>query len=249
MAEKGNKVWMYDPEKVFKLSRGGIEKYINCNRCFYIDRKLNIASIKTPPWRLNTAVDSLLKTEFDSYRKKKEPHPYMKETGKNLIPYEHQDLDKWRANFTGVQYLDEDLNLLLYGAVDDVWFDLDNEELIVVDYKATSTQKEITLEDEWKITYKRQLEFYQWALRKNNFKVSDVGYFVYCSGIETRKTFKETMKFDVYILDYQGSTEWIEPTIQDIKKTLDSDTVPKRNEACETCSYVESVSQLANAEK
>ena len=28
------------------------------------------------------------------------------------------------------------------------------------------------------------------------------------------------MKFDVYILDYQGSTEWIEPTIHDIKKTL-----------------------------
>ena len=43
MAEKGNKTYMYDPEKVFKLSRGGIEKYIKCNRCFYIDRKLNIA--------------------------------------------------------------------------------------------------------------------------------------------------------------------------------------------------------------
>ena len=65
----------------------------------------------------------------------------MKETGRNLIPYEHEDLDKWRANFTGVQYFDEELNFLLYGAVDDVWFDLDTEELIVVDYKATSTQR------------------------------------------------------------------------------------------------------------
>ena len=124
--------------------------------------------------------------------------------------------------------------------------DISSEELIVVDYKATSTQKEITLEDEWKISYKRQLEFYQWALRKNNFKVSDVGYFVYCSGIETRKTFKETMKFDVYILDYQGSTEWIEPTIHDIKKTLDNNNVPKSNEECETCSYVESVESIGN---
>ena len=27
------------------------------------------------------------------------------------------------------------------------------------------------------------------------------------------------MKFDVYILDYLGSTQWIEPTIQEIKNT------------------------------
>ena len=56
------------------------------------------------------------------------------------------------------------------------------------------------------------------------------------------------MKFDVYILDYQGSTEWIEPTIHDIKKTLDNNNVPKSNEECETCSYVTSVSEKLNHE-
>ena len=71
----------------------------------------------------------------------------MKETGRNLIPYQHEDLDDWRQNFKGIRFFDEKLNFTLYGAVDDVWFDIDTEELVVVDYKATSSQKEITLED------------------------------------------------------------------------------------------------------
>ena len=104
--------------------------------------------------------------------------------------------------------------------------------------------REITLEDEWKISYKRQLEFYQWALRKNDFRVSDVGYFVYCSGIETRKTFKETMKFDVYILDYEFN-RMDRTNCSEIKDTLDNDIIPQSNEDCETCSYVDSVANFS----
>ena len=47
---------------------------------------------------------------------------------------------------------------MLTGAVDDVWFDLDTEELVVVDYKATSKNDEVSLDAEWQISYKRQME-------------------------------------------------------------------------------------------
>ena len=42
----------------------------------------------------------------------------MKEIDKNLI-FQHEDLDKWRANFTGVQFHHKETDLLLTGAVDD----------------------------------------------------------------------------------------------------------------------------------
>ena len=35
------------------------------------------------PFNLNSAVDELLKNEFDGYREKKQPHPYMSEINKN----------------------------------------------------------------------------------------------------------------------------------------------------------------------
>ena len=242
MGYKGNKAWMYNSEKEFKLSRGGVESFINCKRCFYIDKKLNVKKITTPPWNLNTAVDSLLKNEFDLYREEKKPHKYMESTGRNMIPFQHEELDNWRQNFKGVRFFYEELNFTLYGAVDDIWFDLDTDELVVVDYKATSTKKEITLDDEWKISYKRQMEFYQWLLRKNEFKVSDIGYFVYCNGLNSKEVFENKMEFDVYLLDYKGSTNWIESTLKDIKALLEQDKIPSINEECETCSYVDTVS-------
>ena len=49
----------------------------------------------------------------------------------------------------------------------------EKEGLIVVDYKATSKNSEVNLDAEWQIGYKRQMEFYQYLLRNNGFKVSD----------------------------------------------------------------------------
>ena len=45
-------------------------------------------------------------------------------------------------------------------------------ELIVVDYKATSKDGEVTLDAPRQDGYKRQMEFYQWLLRCNGFTVS-----------------------------------------------------------------------------
>ncbi len=105
----------------------------------------------------------------------------MKENNIDAIPFSHKNMDVWRENFVGVQRLHKESNFLVFGAVDDIWVNKD-DELIVVDYKATSKKGEVSLDAPWQITYKRQLEVYQWLLRGNGFKVSDTGYFVYCNG-------------------------------------------------------------------
>ena len=163
---------LYTPgqDKPFKLSRTKVEAFIKCECCFYLDRRLGIKEVSGFPFNINSAVDELLKREFDQYRERAEPHPYMVKAGINAIPYQHENLDKWRENFTGVQYHHESSNLLLHGAVDDVW-KLENGELIVVDYKATSKNDKVNINAPWQRGYKRQIEFYQWLLRQNGFKV------------------------------------------------------------------------------
>jgi len=49
------------------------------------------------------------------------------------------------------------------------------------------------------------------------------------------------MKFKTYVLEYKGSTDWVEPKILEIKKVLDQKSAPSFNEDCDTCSYVKSV--------
>ena len=179
----------YIPEKedFYKLSRSKVDFFLNCSRCFYMDRRLGISQPAGFPFNLNSAVDNLLKNEFDHYRSIQKPHPYIERLGLNAIPFEHEKLDKWRHNFSGVVYQHNELKLHLFGAVDDIWINLDTEELIVVDYKATSKKSEINLNADWQIGYKRQMEFYQYLLRNNGFKVSDTGYFVYCNGIRQKE--------------------------------------------------------------
>ena len=73
------------------------------------------------PFTLNNAADHLLKKEFDIHRVAKSAHPLMEQYGVDAIPFEHPDLEKWRENFVGIQYLHEPTNLIITGAVDDIW--------------------------------------------------------------------------------------------------------------------------------
>ena len=122
----------------FKLSRSRLEDFINCPRCFYLDRRLGVEQPPGFPFTLNSAVDALFKKEFDIYRKKQQPHPLMAEYGVDAVPFSHPELDAWRENFKGIQFHHKPANLLITGAIDDLWVN-PKGELIIADYKEAST--------------------------------------------------------------------------------------------------------------
>lgn len=250
MAKRKNNTYKYEKGKTFKISRSGIDSFIKCPRCFYINKVLNIKDIGGPGFSLNSAVDELLKKEFDQYRIIHKPHPITKKVNKNIIPYQHEDLELWRNNFKGVSYHHMETDLIISGAIDDVWLDTDTSQLIVVEYKSTSTSKEISLDDgtEWKEAYKRQIDIYQWLLRKNNFEVSDTSYFVYVNGLKSPDLFNNTLQFETFLLEYTGSDEWVESVVYEMKSLLDKESIPETNQNCETCSYVQSVTEEENNE-
>ena len=231
---------LYDPgsQKPFKLSRTRLERFIECPRCFYLDRRLGVDRPPGFPFNLNSAVDTLLKAEFDIYREIKEPHPsYMRSHGIDAIPFQHPDLYDWRNNFKGVQHLHESTNLLIHGAVDDVW-ESSTGELIVVDYKATSKNSAVSLDAEWQRSYKRQIEIYQWLLRRNGFDVSNTGYFIYCNGNRQREEFAQHLQFEVSVLPYTGTDTWVEDTIINAHHCLQSESAPELLErGCYYCTY------------
>lgn len=233
--QRSRNIFNPDSEEVFKLSRSKLELFTECPRCFYLDRRLGIGRPPGFPFTLNSAVDHLLKKEFDIHRAKGSAHPLMKAYDVEAIPFAHDMIDEWRENFKGVQYLHRPTNLVITGAIDDVWIDK-NKELIVVDYKATSTTKEITLDAEYREGYKRQMEIYQWLLRQNGFKVSRTGYFVYANGKTDKSAFDGKLEFDIQLIPYIGSDEWVEQTIFDAKKCMMGE-MPAFQENCEFCAY------------
>ncbi len=234
---------LYEPDskEPFRLSRSKIDLFLECPRCFYLDRKLGVGRPPGYPFTLNIAVDSLLKQEFDIHRANGTKHPLIEKYGVDARPVPHDDLKKWQDAFVGVQYLHEPTNLLITGAIDDLWQD-SQANYIVVDYKATAKNEEITeLNKDWHQSYKRQMEVYQWLLRKNGYTVSNTGYFVYCNGRTDKEAFDGKLEFDITLIPYTGDDAWIEKTIFDIHKCLNSGQVPEAGRDCDYCSYIQAV--------
>ena len=219
----------------FRISRSRLENFIRCPRCFYLDRRLGIDQPPGYPFTLNNAVDYLLKKEFDLHRAAGTPHPLMKQYGIAAVPFLHPEIDRWRENFVGLQYWHRPTNFLVTGAVDDIWQNPAGD-LIVVDYKATSTNDEITLESEYRQAYKRQIGIYQWLLRQLGYKVANTGYFVYANGRKDRQAFDGKLEFDVQIIAHKGDDQWVEPLLLEARKCLEG-LLPPYSEHCDFCDY------------
>ncbi len=228
----------FDPksDKPFTVSRSKIDLFLECPKCFYLDRRLGVGRPPGYPFNLNSAVDTLFKKEFDVHRAKGTAHPLMQAYGIEAVPYEHPLMDTWRENFEGVRHVHKATNLEISGAVDDIWINPE-KELIVVDYKSTAKDGQVNIDAPWQISYKRQMEVYQWLLRQNEFPVSNTGYFVYANGKTDAEAFDARLEFDVTVLPYTGKADWVEGTLADIKACLMSETIPDTGDDCDYCQY------------
>ena len=239
-----------DQKAPFKVSRSKIELFKQCPRCFWLDARLKIKRPSGPPFNINKAIDELFKKEFDLHRAAGTQHPLQIKFNIDAKPYNHKDMDAWRENFVGVFTMHEPTNLHVFGAVDDVWVN-DNDELIVVDYKATAKDKEITdlgPVGGWKDSYRRQMEVYQWLLRANGHKVSNTGYFVYANADVSKDGFNNLLEFRTNVFPHVGSDKWVEKTLVKMKKCLDGDMPAVGTAAmggpCDFCEYAKKRTQL-----
>lgn len=232
----------FDPHATtpYAISRSGLELFANCPRCFYFDKRLGHARPAGLPFTLNSAVDALLKREFDAYRKKGEPHPLMAQAGIDAVPFAHPDLDNWRNNRMGIRFMHAESGFDVYGAVDDVWRN-GRGELILVDYKATAKAAKVTaLNEPWHATFKRQIEVYQWLFRRNGFAVSPTAYWVYANGDANADRFDQTLQFRMTVIPYAGSDAWVEPHIMAARACLMNDAPPPPANDCAYCSFAAS---------
>lgn len=231
---------LYTPssKRPFRLSRSKIDLFLECPRCFFLDRRLGIGRPPGYPFALNSAVDALLKKEFDIHRKGRTAHPLMKAYGIDAVPFNHPKMNEWRdALRGGVTYVDPITNFNVTGGIDDLWMNA-KDEIHVVDYKATAKDGEVNLDAEWQDGYKRQVEVYQWLLRKNDFTVSDTAYFVYANGQTDRKAFDAKLEFDVRVIPYKGNDDWVADALVGAHDVLSVGTLPDPHSECDYCRYI-----------
>ncbi len=219
-----------------QLSRSKIDLFVECPRCLYLDVARGIRRPSGPPFTLNNAVDSLLKAEFDRYRAAGEPHPLFEEAGLDAVPFAHPELDRWRHNFTGVRWLDADTGWTLFGAIDDLW-QAATGELIVADYKATSRAEQPNAAGLY-ASYRRQMDVYQFLVRRQGYDVSNRGWFVYANGDSRAGQFADTLRFTTTMVPYDGDDAWVLGAFRRAVAVVEGGAVPAAGEDCQYCAYV-----------
>ncbi len=220
-----------------QLSRSKIDLFVECPRCFWLDVAQGVRRPSGPPFTLNNAVDALLKAEFDRYRAAGEPHPLFDDAGLDAVPFRHPELDRWRHNFTGVRWMDEETGWTLFGAIDDLW-QAASGELIVADYKATARAEAPSAEKLYP-SYQRQMDVYQFLVRRQGFEVNDRGWFVYANGDGSAGAFEDRLRFTTYMIPYDGDDAWVLGTFRSAVELAESGASPAPGEECEYCAYAD----------
>tara|TARA_B100000029_G_C17402237_1_gene897494 strand:- start:45 stop:860 length:816 start_codon:yes stop_codon:yes gene_type:complete len=252
---KNNRIRKFDPnsEKSFTVSRTRIQNFLDCPRCFYLQNRIGIKTLKSLPFRLNSATDTLLKKTFDVARDKQEVHKYFKENNINLIPFKHEKMSEWQQNFQGVKYHYEKANLIVQGAVDDILINLKTKELSPIEYKSTQTKDGEQIKYLGKPhhkSWKNQLEIYGYLLEKNGFKISENSYIVFCNADISPEEWEEKLNFDVQVIPYKMDYSWVEPTLDEIKELLIQNRIPDFSDAdeCDMCRYLLEHEEIKEAE-
>ena len=248
---------IYDPNNSspYELSRSRIENFVRCPACFYLQQVRGVKFPSIPGFNINEATDILLKRDFDKHRSAQTCHPFLVARGySHLVPYAHDEFELWTQSLHfgaagRMNTVHEETNLKVGGGLDDVWLNVQTNQIHIVDYKSTSQKtpgKIISLDDPWKAAYKRQMDLYVWVMRRKEFDVSDIGYFLYCDGdrfSEYRFLNEDLaqMKFEISLIPYTSAIDWIEPTLYSIQDCLKRDDTPMHSNHCE---YGDFLSQL-----
>lgn len=251
----------FDPDnpQPYELSRSRIENFVRCPACFYLQQVKGIKFPSIPGFNLNEATDILLKRDFDQFRGSETTHPFLISIGySHLVPFDHPDFEKWTQSLHfgaegRMNTIFAKANLKIGGGLDDIWLNARTEQLHIVDYKSTSQKsegKQITLDDQWKAAYKRQMDLYVWIMKRKGFDVSDVGYFLYCDGdrfsdYQFLGNENARMYFQMSLLEYSVTDTWIEPTLNNIGECLNSALCPDHHHDCEFGSFLQQLNDYA----
>ena len=255
----------------YELSRSAIEKMVSCEACFWLEKVKGIKTPSFPKFLLNTNTDTLLKKDFDACRGER-PHPLMEAAGLgHLRPFAHPNMDKWveAMQFGAADHFHidhEETNIRFGGGVDDVWENVESGELHIVDYKSTAqlakepkpidasfiAPPENPAEKDYKGSYRRQMDMYQWIARRMGFDVSDTGFFVYVDGqhvgesgmLSGEDPWQAWMRFNVSVITYEADDSWVEGALRRAKHLVSQEGLcPDHSADCEHGIYLARVNE------
>ncbi len=215
----------------YKLSPSSINLYLECPRCFWLEKHEKWKRPATVFPSLPSGMDRILKEHFDKFRDKEELPPEicthehcngLKLFGQNKE--EKELLSSWRNNFKGIKYKDEKGNTL-FGAVDNIL--KNNDILIVLDYKTRG----YPVKEDTPAHYQNQMDTYNYLLRKNGYKTEDYTFLLFY--VPSKVTQTGEVIFDTTLVKIKTNPKNAEKNYTNAIKCLEGEEPKQKCEWCE----------------
>ncbi|MFC2143064.1 PD-(D/E)XK nuclease family protein [Candidatus Aenigmatarchaeota archaeon] len=212
----------------YKLSPSSLNLLENCPKCFwlYVVKKIRRPSMGFPT--LPSGIDKIMKVHFDKHRKQKTIPPELEELDGIKLFDDIEQLNIWRNNFKGIQFLDEESDILLRGAVDDML--VKDKKLIVLDYKTRG----YPLKEDTHHHYQDQVNLYNFLLRKNGYETEDYAYLLFLISKEINDN--GDFVFDTHLVKMDINLEHAEELFKKAIQVLRGE-MPESSETCKFCEW------------
>jgi CRISPR/Cas system-associated exonuclease Cas4 (RecB family) len=173
-------------------------------------------------------MDLVIKKYFDNYRGGLPPE--LRGQVEGQLMSDLKLLEQWRNWRTGLEYVDEELNAVLFGALDDCL--IEDGFYIPLDYK---TRGFAPREGDSEKYYQTQLDTYALLLNVNGYQVKNFAYLVYYFPEEVGKN--GMVKFNIQPVKVATDLKRAKDIFEAAVKLLRG-PIPKRHSDCEYCSWI-----------
>jgi len=211
----------------FKLSPSSLNLMKECPRCFWLTQH---KVWKRPAGifpSLPSGMDKILKIHFNVFRDNDLLPPEICESEEcfDMKLFDDKELlRKWQSNLMGIEWKDEDGNMLR-GAVDNIL--VKGKKLIVLDYKTRG----YPLKEDTADHYQNQLDIYNFLLKKNGYQIEDYAFLLFY--IPSRVVKTGEVIFDTTLKKMRINIKNAEYLWKEAIKLLNSDCPKKSCEWCE----------------
>jgi hypothetical protein len=209
------------------LSPSSLGLLKDCPRCFWIHINKGIKRPNGIFPSLPSGMDKILKIHFDSFRNRGLLPPELQKL-KNIKLFDNAELlEVWRNNRKGIQWADEEGNILR-GAVDNIL--QKGRKLIVLDFKTRG----FPLKEDTHEHYQDQMDIYNFLLRKNGFETEDYAYLLFYHPKEVEED--GDVAFHTDLVKIEISVENAEKIFVEAIKILKGE-MPDCGDECEFCRW------------
>jgi len=182
------------------------------------------------PLRLNDAMDTKLKSRYDSFRKKGLLPPEIAQLkGLKLYP-DLEQLNVWRENSSELKYVNQKGGYELAGKIDELFVNR-RGELCIADYKSSGDEPKSNKLD----YYRLQLNAYALLFQQKGYKVANTAYLLNYYP-KHRTSPSVSVELACKVIKAKLDIPAFQKTLSKMVRFLNQD-YPKANQDCRTCVY------------